>query len=68
MREGLNMGADEYMLKPLGNIELPARISALLRRSGIDEEQTAIAVTSDDYLHGGHPFSVSCASIARRSA
>jgi two-component system KDP operon response regulator KdpE len=46
---GLNMGADEYMLKPLGNIELPARIKALLRRAGI-EDNSHISAYQDDYL------------------
>lgn len=31
--EGLNAGADEYMLKPLRNIEFHARVRALLRRA-----------------------------------
>jgi two-component system, OmpR family, KDP operon response regulator KdpE len=30
---GLDTGADEYMLKPMGNIEFHARIRALLRRA-----------------------------------
>lgn len=46
---GLDMGADEYMLKPLGNIELPARIRALLRRSGGDEPEF-VAGYEDHYL------------------
>jgi two-component system, OmpR family, KDP operon response regulator KdpE len=46
---GLDAGADEYMLKPLGNIELPARIRALLRRSGQEEEEQ-IASYGDEYL------------------
>lgn len=33
--EGLDTGADEYMVKPLGNIEFQARIKALLRRASI---------------------------------
>ena len=33
---GLNLGADEYMVKPLGNLELQARVRALLRRAGFD--------------------------------
>jgi two-component system KDP operon response regulator KdpE len=46
---GLNMGADEYMLKPLGNIELPARIKALLRRAGV-EDNSHISAYQDEYL------------------
>ena len=46
---GLNAGADEYMLKPVGNIELSARIRALLRRAGTDDE-SQIYRYDDDYL------------------
>lgn len=39
---GLNAGADEYMVKPLSDIEFHARINALLRRAKItDHEQKA---------------------------
>ncbi|MFI5362444.1 MAG: response regulator transcription factor [Elusimicrobiota bacterium] len=31
---GLNLGADDYIVKPFGAMELMARISAVLRRSG----------------------------------
>lgn len=48
--KGLNMGADEYMLKPLGEIELPARIRALLRRAGIDESKHEVSRYEDDFL------------------
>lgn len=34
--KGLNMGADDYMAKPFGVLELIARIKANLRKSGID--------------------------------
>lgn len=49
--EGLNRGADEYMIKPLGKIEFHARIKALLRRARLQED-TGQVVTSykDDYL------------------
>lgn len=49
--EGLNRGADEYMLKPLGRIELHARISALLRRARMAEESVqSINGFDDGYL------------------
>ncbi len=37
---GLNLGADDYMVKPFSNRELEARINANLRRSAIDDEDT----------------------------
>lgn len=49
--EGLNRGADEYMLKPLGKIEFHARIKALLRRARQTEESAEmITHFEDDYL------------------
>lgn len=48
---GLDIGADEYMIKPLGNIEFHARIRALLRRARlIEEEVNDIEGYEDDYL------------------
>ncbi len=35
---GLDMGADEYMLKPLRNVEFHARVNALLRRARLVED------------------------------
>ncbi len=50
--EGLNAGADEYMLKPLGKIEFHARVNALLRRAQVYDTDKPQAITSyeDDYL------------------
>lgn len=48
--EGLNIGADEYMVKPLGNIEFHARVNALLRRTRFTEKATKPLNYSDDYL------------------
>jgi len=49
--EGLNRGADEYMLKPLGKIEFHARIKALLRRARTSESPSeTITSFNDDYL------------------
>jgi two-component system response regulator MprA len=36
--EGLERGADDYLVKPFESIELVARIKALLRRAGVGEE------------------------------
>jgi len=47
--KGLDSGADDYIAKPFGVMELIARVKALLRRSGRDEEETYVcgAVTLD---------------------
>lgn len=38
--EGLNMGADEYLVKPFSPRELTARVNALFRRIGKDNEES----------------------------
>jgi two-component system, OmpR family, KDP operon response regulator KdpE len=48
--EGLNRGADEYMIKPLGKIEFHARIKALLRRARLSEDAPTITEYKDGYL------------------
>ncbi len=47
--EGLNAGADEYLIKPIRLNEFVARISALLRRSQLAVSETE-QVYSDGYL------------------
>ena len=50
---GLELGADDYVVKPFGLRELVARIRAVLRRSG---RQTADAdVLEADELHARSP-------------
>jgi two-component system, OmpR family, KDP operon response regulator KdpE len=46
--EGLNRGADEYMIKPLGKIEFHARIKALLRRARLSEDAPQTIMHYDD--------------------
>lgn len=49
--EGLNIGADEFMLKPLPVIEFHARVRALLRRARVESPQPEpITHYEDDYL------------------
>jgi DNA-binding response OmpR family regulator len=49
--EGLNVGADEFMRKPLPAIEFQARVRALLRRSRlIDLAKPQPLRYEDDYL------------------
>jgi two-component system KDP operon response regulator KdpE len=52
MAEGLNLGADEYLIKPLRNLEFHARVNALLRRVqlGSSEDKTPQTRYADDYL------------------
>lgn len=51
LAEGLNLGADEYMIKPLRHLEFHARLNALLRRARFAEAPDDDAVGyADDYL------------------
>src|SRR5512145_855690 len=50
--EGLNIGADEFMLKPLRGVEFHARINALLRRARVSDDMDSDQpiIYRDDYL------------------
>jgi DNA-binding response OmpR family regulator len=39
---GLRSGADDYLTKPFGNAEFVARVQALLRRSGGEQQQSEV--------------------------
>lgn len=52
--KGLDMGADDYMTKPFGIMELISRVKALLRRSARPEEITVMKcgpIEMDDSRH-----------------
>ena len=42
--KGLDMGADDYIIKPFGVMELISRVKALLRRNGRISEETVLSV------------------------
>ena len=51
--QGLDYGADEYLIKPVGNKELVARVQAMLRRAELPssvEDQGRDVAFSDGYL------------------
>ena len=41
--KGFDLGADDYLTKPFGVMELVSRVKALLRRSSSDEEEKALS-------------------------
>ena len=48
---GLEYGADDYLLKPIGNKELAARVRAVLRRAEMMPKTEKKVVFNDDYLN-----------------
>ena len=58
---GLENGADDYLTKPFGVMELAARIKALLRRAG----RTSAESTSDKITAGGITINTSLREVSR---
>jgi non-specific serine/threonine protein kinase len=52
---GLDIGADDYLLKPFGTKEFLARINAVLRRSGLKVEETGEYYTRTETLEIPYP-------------
>lgn len=61
---GLNMGADDYLVKPFKFIELNARINALLRR-GLQAETLQAAQPKNIYTLGGLVVNDDAKTVAR---
>lgn len=58
---GLENGADDYLTKPFGVMELAARIKALLRRAG----RTSVESASDKLTAGGITINTSLREVSR---
>jgi DNA-binding response OmpR family regulator len=57
--EALNIGADDYLVKPFHFDELTARINALIRRSGLQQVDPDDLITVDDLMINSSQMSVS---------
>ena len=62
--QGLELGADDYIAKPFGIMELIARVKAVLRRCGPGEEREIIEVDEIRMDTGRHTVHVSGREIA----
>ena len=62
--QGLELGADDYIAKPFGIMELIARVKAVLRRCGPGEEREIIELDEIRMDTGRHTVQVSGREIA----
>jgi DNA-binding response OmpR family regulator len=66
MRHGLDVGADDYLVKPFEMAELMARIEALLRRSA--STAASAATTSDSHRFGDVTIDFRRAEVTKNGA
>ncbi len=62
--KGLNLGADDYMEKPLSLSEVKARVRAVLRRSRKEERRTSVERTDNERI----TFETLCLDPSRKTA
>ncbi|MDO4442708.1 MAG: response regulator transcription factor [Slackia sp.] len=60
---GLDAGADDYLAKPFGMMELLSRVNALLRRARRDEERARQAAEAARATAGGAPADAASADV-----
>lgn len=60
---GLNSGADDYLVKPFGVMEMVARVKAVLRRSGKDRAEDGVTVGSITLTEAEHRVTVDGSKI-----
>ena len=60
---GLNSGADDYLVKPFGVMEMVARVKAVLRRSGKDRAEAGMTVGSITLIEPEHKVVVDGSKI-----
>ncbi len=63
--KGFRLGADDYVTKPFGVVELMARIAAHLRRAASEELPATNGVLGDDALHERYALTDRQIEVAR---
>src|SRR5690625_7083095 len=62
---GLEMGADDYLVKPFNPRELLARVNAILRRRGSDEHPGAPSQDNESVEFGPYVLNLSTRTLTK---